>query len=259
MKLLLFAPHPDDIAISMGGLAALLAQGGSGGVTVVLATDGSESLVPASVLEKHGWGPSLPPEQQRELRGRIRVAEAEEEVARLGFSRGVVRLMEHQRWATEHRTPREFLYDDLSLKDVTRFVPGPIDEEAAEEVRELIGDGEDIICAVPDANDRLLMHRIVTELVSGVRGHAGLLTYECLSTTAPSVPQILFSFGEDLMTVKRHAIRAHESMAERRRQFGGYSNPGTEGYDEIVERKNSELARSYGCDFPFAERYGWQR
>jgi LmbE family N-acetylglucosaminyl deacetylase len=259
LKLLLFAPHPDDIAISMGGLVALLAQGGADGITVVLATDGSESLVTANVLEKHGWNPSMPPHQQRALRGRIRVAEAEEEAERLGFHRGIVRLLEHQRWATEHRTPREFLYDDLSLKDVAKFVPGPIDDEVTEEIRGLIGSGEETICAVPDANDRLLMHRIVTELVSRVRGNAGLLTYECLSTVAPSVPQFLFTFGEELMAVKRHAVRAHESMAERRRQFGGYSNPGTEGYDEIIERKNSELARSNGSDFPFAERYGWQR
>lgn len=257
MKLLLFSPHPDDIAIAMGGFAALLAEAGSDGVAVILATDGSESLVPANVLERHGWTSGMTPVEQRALRGRIRVAEATEEIARLGFDRSVVHLLGHQRWATEHRTPSEFLHPDLSLRDVAKFEPGPIDENAAQEIRAFIGDGDDTVCAIPDPNDRLLMHRIVSALVTRVRGRAGLLTYECLSTVEPSSPQFVVSFGEQLMETKCHAIRAHESMIERRRQFGGYSNPGTEGYDEIVRRKNAELASEHRCEFPFAERYGW--
>lgn len=255
MALLLFSPHPDDIAIAMGGFAALLAVGGSDGVTVVLATDGSESMIPQNVLERHGWHAGMPPEEQRALRGRIRVAEAAEEIVRLGFDRGVVRLLEHQRWASEHRTPPEHTHDDLSLRDVYRFEPGPVDAEAAEEIRALVDD--DSICFVPDPNDRLIMHRIVTDLVMRVRGKARVLTYECLSTVEPTGPQFAVSFGEELMAMKCHAILAHESMIERRRQFGGYSNPGTESYDQIVRRVNGELAGSIGCGFPFAERFGY--
>ena len=145
------------------------------------------------------------------------------------------------------------------MRDVSRFEPGPIDDAAIEEIRETIGGGEDTICAIPDPNDRLWMHRIIPDLVMRTHGRANLLTYECLSTIEPSVPQMLFGFVEELMAVKCHAIRAHESMAERRRQFGGYSNPGTQGYDEIVRRRNAELARKRGLDFPYAERYGWLR
>jgi LmbE family N-acetylglucosaminyl deacetylase len=256
LRAVLFSPHPDDIAISMGAFAAFLAQARVE-TSVVLATDGSESLVPASVLERYGWTPEMPPAEQRALRGRIRVAEALEEATRLGFGPVAVRLLKRQRWFTEHRTPAEFLNADLSLRDVSRFEPGPVDKEAAEEIREAIGDNT--ICAIPDPNDRLRMHRIVTELVMQVRGRASLLTYECLSTIEPTGSQIVFGFGDELLNVKCRAIRAHVSMAERRRQFGGYSNPGTEPYDAIVTRRNAGLARTQGLDFPYAERYGWHR
>lgn len=255
MRLLLFSPHPDDIAIAMGGFASMLAHGGAEGVTVVLATDGSESLIPANVLEKHGWLPTMTPVDERALRGRIRVEEAREEIARLGFPRDSVHLLTRQRWAAEHRTAPADLHPDLSLRDVAKFIPGPVDDEALAEFREIIGD--DALCFAPDPNDRLLMHRIVTDLVVQACDASRLITYECLSTIEPTGRQFLFAFGEELMAPKCHAILAHESMIERRRQFGGYSNPGTEGYDEIVRRRNSALAIANGCELPFAERYGF--
>jgi hypothetical protein len=47
--LILFSPHPDDIAISMGALAAWAAPRVP--VTIVLMTDGSEAQLPEHVLE----------------------------------------------------------------------------------------------------------------------------------------------------------------------------------------------------------------
>jgi hypothetical protein len=59
------------------------------------------------------------------------------------------------------------------------------------------------------------------------------------------------------MERKCAAILEHRSMLERRKQFGGYSNPGTEFYDAIVRRKNAVLARTLGLPQPYAERVGW--
>jgi hypothetical protein len=179
------------------------------------------------------------------------------EAMALGFDASAVRLLERQTWFTAHRTPAEYLHGDLSLRDVGGFVPGPVDGQAIGEIREAIGAGEDTICAVPDANDRLEMHRVTTRLVAENRGHARLLTYECLSTIQVTGPQTAFGFDEDQMLRKRQAILAHESMRERRRHFGGYSNPGTEFYDAIVRRKNAALARELGLAHPYAERFGW--
>lgn len=255
MRAVLFSPHPDDIAISMGGFAAFLAKAGVE-TEMALVTDGSESMIPASVLEEHGWREGLPAFDQRDLRGRIRVAEARKEARRLGFEPGAVRLLKRQRWFSGHRTPAAFLNEDLSLRDVSAFEPGVLDSDAVAEIASLI-DGEDF-CAAPDPNDRLIMHRVVTELVERARGEAPLMTYECLSTIEPSGSGFIFGFGEELMGPKCDAIRAHVSMAERRRQFGGYSNPGREPYDVIVKRANAELARSLSLEFPYAERYGWR-
>ena len=238
----------------MGALASLLA---GADVTIILVTDGSESRVPSSVLAEHGWKPEMSAAEQRTLRGRIRLEEAREEAERLGYDRGVVRLLVEQRWFIGHETPPECLHPDLSLREVAGFRPGPIDAAAREEIRSAMVGAS--ICAAPDPNDRLRMHRIVTELVSAARGGAALLTYECLSTVEVTGPQILVGFGEELMERKRRALCAHRSMIERRRQFGGYSNPGTEGYDVIVPRRNAELARRHSLEMPYAERYGWRR
>src|SRR5262249_15658829 len=162
-------------------------------------------LIPESVLAEHGWTSDLEPAEQRALRGRIRIAEAEEEIKRLGYDRNAIRVLQRQSWFTAHQTPGEFLHPDLSLRDVGKFTRGPMRGEAAAEIRE-VTDGADIVAA-PDPNDRLLMHRIVTGLLAQERGKARLLTYECLSTVEVTGKQILFGFVEELLEIKIHAIR----------------------------------------------------
>lgn len=253
-RLILFSPHPDDIAISLGALAAWAA--GRIPVTIVLMTDGSEAQLPEHVTGRH-VPPNAPAEEKRRARGMIRVQEAVEEAIALGFDSSVVRLLRRQNWFTRHRTPAEYMNGDLSLRDVHGFVPAPVDENAIGEIREAIGHGEETICAVPDANDRLAMHRLTTRLVAENRGNARLMTYECLSTIEVTGPQTAFGFDEDLMHRKCEAILAHRSMLERRKHFGGYTNPGTEFYDVLVRRKNGALAHDLGLAHRYAERFGW--
>jgi LmbE family N-acetylglucosaminyl deacetylase len=253
-RLILFSPHPDDIAISMGALAAWAA--GRVPATIVLMTDGSEAQLPDHVTEQH-VARTAPVEEKRRVRGSIRCQEAAREAAALGFDPSVVRLLERQSWFLDHRTPAGCMNEDLSLRDVNAFVPGPVDDRAIEEIRSVIGFGDDTICAVPDPNDRLTMHRLTTQLVSLNRGESRLMTYECLSTIEVSGPQTVFAFDEELMHRKCTAIFQHRSMLERRKHFGGYSNPGTEFYDVIIRRKNAALARELGFPQPYAERFGW--
>ncbi|HMD71235.1 MAG TPA: PIG-L family deacetylase, partial [Bryobacteraceae bacterium] len=144
-RLILFAPHPDDIAISLGALAAWAA--GRVPVTIVLMTDGSEARLPEHLTDPY-VGRNAPAEERRRARGSIRVQEAVREAAALGFAPPAVRLLDRQTWFSAHRTPAEYLSGDLSLRDVNGFVPAPLDEEAIREVRQAIGSGEDTICAV---------------------------------------------------------------------------------------------------------------
>jgi LmbE family N-acetylglucosaminyl deacetylase len=252
----LFSPHPDDIAISMGAFAAWAAPHVP--VTIVLMTDGSEAQLPEHVLASHIDRYSTVEEKQR-ARGMIRVQEAKREAMALGFNANVVHLLERQSWFLQHRTEANYMNPDLSLRDVNGFVPGPVDQHAVAEIRDIIGSGRGIICAVPDSHDRLVMHRITTQLVADNRGEARLLTYECLSTIDVTGPQTAFLFNEDLMDRKCAAILEHRSMRERRKHFGGYTNPGTESYDVIVREKNRALAGGLGLTSPFAERFGWSQ
>lgn len=267
-RLLLFSPHPDDVAISAGALAAWAAEAAIPTV-VVLVTDGSEARIPSSVLATHGWTTTMSSSEQRALRGQVRTGEALEEVRRLGFGASALHRLRQQRWFERHQTEEEFLHPDQSLRDVTRFRPGAIDAAAVLEIQDLIGKGPEdhVICGVPDPRDRLMMHRIVTALVAEALlplcskrpERYGLLTYECLSTEQREEkgPWTYFGFGEELMSVKCHAILAHRSMQERRKQFGGYSNSGDEFYDSLVRRANRETAQRCGVRAVFAERYGW--
>jgi LmbE family N-acetylglucosaminyl deacetylase len=257
-RLLLVSPHPDDVGISAGALAITAARAPIP-TTIVLATDGSEASMPWTVLARHGGHESMSGEAQRALRGSIRVRESRAEAVRLGLGESSVRLLASQRWFTAHRTPNEFLYPDLSLRSVGGFQPGPVEEDALAEFRSLIEDGP-VLCAVPEPRDKLLMHRIVTALVrEALKPFDGcrLITYECLSTEEWSAPVTTYlGFGEEVMRIKREAIRAHQSMYERRREFGGYANAGGEAYDSIAARGNAELAAQAGLSFPYAERYG---
>jgi LmbE family N-acetylglucosaminyl deacetylase len=253
-RLILFSPHPDDIAISLGALASWAA--GRVPAVIVLVTDGSEAQLPAHVTGPH-IGSAATVEDKRRARGSLRVAEARQEAVALGFDPSAVRLLERQTWFSRHRTPPASMNDDLSLRDVDGFVPAPLDEDAAAEIRDVIGPGVNTLCVVPDPNDRLEMHRMTTRLVMQNRGKARLLTYECLSTLDVTGPQTFFGFDEGVMHRKCAAILEHRSMLERRKHFGGYSNAGTEFYDRIVRRKNAGLARELGIAQPYAERFGW--
>jgi len=219
-------------------------------------TDGSEAQLPEYFIDRH-VGRDAPAEEKQRARGRIRVQEAVQEAIALGFDPSVVRLLNRQTWFSAHQTPAEYMSGDRSLRNVDGFLPAPLDDDAIGEVREVIGSGRDAICAVPDPNDRLTMHRVTTRLVTENRGKARLMTYECLSTAALTGPQTVFGFDEDLMRRKCEAILAHQSMLERRKHFGGYTNPGKEFYDVIVRRKNRALARELGLTLPYAERLGW--
>src|SRR5262249_28546238 len=192
--------------------------------------------------------------ERQQARGVIRVEEAIREAGVLGLNENVVHLLNRQNWFSQHRTPLAYLNPDRTLRDINGFKPGPVDEHAIAEIRNIIGSGSGIICAIPDPNDRLAMHRITTRLVAENRGEAKLLTYECLSTIDVTGPQTAFAFEEDLMDRKLLAILEHRSMRERRKHFGGYTNPGTEFYDVIVREKNRVLARQLGLAAPYAER-----
>lgn len=255
-RLIIFSPHPDDIAIAMGAFAAWASSRVA--VTIVLITDGSEAQLPEHVLQPHVTLNATVEEKQR-IRGMMRVQEAIRDAVTLGFDNNTVYLLRRQNWFSQHQTPAAYMNPDRSLRDVNGFVSGPVDEEAVAEIRDVIGSGNEIICAVPDPNDRLTIHRMTTQLVAANCGDAKLLTYECLSTTAVTGPQTVFPFGEDLMERKCAAILQHESMRERRKQFGGYANPGNEFYDVIVRKKNGALARDLSLTEPYAERFGWKQ
>lgn len=258
-RLVILCPHPDDLSISLGACAAAAAESGVR-VEAALLTDGSEAYIPEDVLRAHGWGEE--DGAAGELRGRIRVAEAVEEARRLGLGEGCVRLLTRQTWFSRHCTPAEFLREDGSLLRVEGFTPGPVESTAVEEVAGALGGGGGVICAVPEPEDRLLMHRITTALGAAAARRAsapvlGVLTYECFTTVGPLPGRVYFGFDETAMRRKQHAIRAHHSMRERRRQLGGYSTAGAEFYDTMVERWNREAAREGGLASPYAERFGW--
>jgi hypothetical protein len=61
------------------------------------------------------------------------------------------------------------------------------------------------------------------------------------------------------MDRKLSAILEHVSMRQRRKHFGGYTNPGTQFYDVIVREKNRALSRQLGLTAPYAERFGWNQ
>jgi hypothetical protein len=61
------------------------------------------------------------------------------------------------------------------------------------------------------------------------------------------------------MDRKLSAILEHVSMRQRRKHFGGYTNPGTQFYDVIVREKNRALSRQLGLAAPYAERFGWNQ
>jgi LmbE family N-acetylglucosaminyl deacetylase len=266
-RLLLFAPHPDDICISAGGLAAIAGQAGID-TKMILVTDGSESVIPEQVLQKFGWNDGWHPERTRNLRGRIRVGEANEEASRLGLNPLSVRLLQHQSWHTNHQTPSRAMNADLSIRIVNEYRPAPIDHYAVSEVRELLNESanECLILAFPDPYDNLCMHRTATALIAmallaepdGANASRHLLLYRCLSSVKERAygERVVVEFGEDIMQRKVHAIQAHESMRERRRLFGGYGSRSSEFYDTIVQRWDVEIANRYSLSSPYAEEYG---
>lgn len=261
------APHPDDIAISAGALAVALNRR-CAQHRMILATDGSEARIPGSVLDSFGWEPHWPGEQTRALRGRIRVEEGREEGLQLGFPAhdGVVVLLS-QGWHSHHATEHHALHDDLSLRDVDRFAPGPVDDVALQEMADAIAAAQPRWLVIPHPADRLLMHRIVSGLalsaVADVPARVDVLFYEPLSNATFELgagwQPVTLEFDDAIRATKRRAILAHRSMAERRRVLGGYSTAGHTGYDVLADERDRRLARAIGPSFPAAERYALWR
>jgi hypothetical protein len=261
--LVIFSPHPDDSAISAG---ALLQECVAAGVRVscVLMTDGSEAVIPHGFLSNFGWQPNWSAADTKLLRGRIRVNEATEELWRLGVPDSP-RLLTSQKWFLEHRTPLPSMHEDLSLREVNAFKPGPIDESAIREVADILEAtcSPRVVCLVPHPSDRLLMHRITSGLVvhalrklaSGVHNRFSFVAYDCLSTQSGVDDCVLFAFGISEMKRKCWAIHAHESMKARRSYYGGYANGGRAFYDELVMNRNAQLAMRCDVGKPYAERY----
>jgi LmbE family N-acetylglucosaminyl deacetylase len=108
-RLILFSPHPDDIAISMSALAAWAAPRVP--VAIVLMTDGSEAQLPQHVLQARIHHAATTREKQQ-ARGMMRVEEAMREAAFLGFDRSIVQLLDRQNRFLQHRTPAEYLNPD---------------------------------------------------------------------------------------------------------------------------------------------------
>jgi LmbE family N-acetylglucosaminyl deacetylase len=268
-KLYIFSPHPDDLSISLGGLAILASQAGVP-IHSILMTDGSEAAIPEQFLaQAQGAVDALTPPDPKRLRGKIRVRESREEALRLGLGVESVILLNRQTWFTRHRTPADAMNADGSIRDVNRFRPGPITPAAIEEIASLLGDakGAKVLCAVPAPLDRQRMHALTPYLVvKALRPLArrdpdrfSLLIYRCLSTAGwPEGPrQRILGFNEKIMTRKCHAIQASESMKARRAILGGYANQGHQFYDTIIRIENSAAARRHNLKNPYAECFHW--
>jgi len=266
-SVVVFAPHPDDSAISCGALIALSVRAGLH-VTIVLVTDGSEAHIPVDFLAQYGWHASWSATDTRALRGRIRVQEGYEEGRRFGLVDASVRLLREQTWHTLHATPLESMTDDLCLRNVADYKAAPLEQTAIAEVSELLESfpsDAPMVVAVPDPNDRLLMHRITVQIVSTslsrrvdlcARIHT-LLLYSCLSSNGETSvgERVLVGFDEATMRQKEHAIRAHMSMRARRRKYGGYDSGSQEFYDSLIRRVNHSTAETAHVEAEFAEQY----
>lgn len=256
------------MGISLGGLVIMAVRAGVPTYSILM-TDGSEAAIPDIFLRQHGWHSSMSASEATRLRGVIRVKEAREEARRLGLPGEAVILLQQQSWFKAHRTPTEAMNPDWSIRDVDRFLPGPLEAEAIEEIRGLIvaGENEIVLCAVPSPHDRLLMHRVtvlavvkaLTSLVLRHPNRYGVLIYRCFSTEdwVEDAEKQILGFGKEVMDRKCQAILASQSMKARREVFGGYTNRGNEFYDVIVRSENAATARRNGLSSPYAECFRW--
>jgi LmbE family N-acetylglucosaminyl deacetylase len=263
-QIFIFSPHPDDISIAMGGFV-ILASRVNIPIHIYLMSDGSEAVIPESFLLKNMYGLHKDACHPKQLRGHIRVREAEEEARRLGLPEGAVTLLTKQSWFDDHQTPSDALNDDGSLRDVNRFKAGPVSPESIEEIHDIIRSarGNNVFCAVPSPFDQQLMHNLTTALVikalsmcnASYVEHLNLLLYKCLSTQKWQVSESSFvlGFGNEIMELKCHAINANQSMKARREIIGGYANKGNLFYDTIVREENAASACEYKMKDAYAE------
>ncbi len=267
--ILFISPHPDDIAISCGGMAILAGQHQVKCETL-LVTDGSEARIPLEFLENHGWKANCSAEETRVIRGKVRENEAIEESRLLGMPFGALRLLQRQSWHNPHHTKLDYMYPDMSIRDVSKYVPGPILPHSWMELVEKIQEtgSDDIWLLTPHPDDVLAMHRITTGLTLRAaleferhsRNAIKVKFYETLS--ARSMPlqvdrtEFIVGFDHSVMKQKQQAILAHHSMIARRAAYGGYVNKQQDYYDVTVYQRNIETARERpNSNSSFAERF----
>ncbi|MDJ0824159.1 MAG: PIG-L family deacetylase [Rhodobacter sp.] len=259
-SVLFVSPHPDDICIGMGGLAAFLAERAESS-TMLLVTDGSEGRMAKQTLVRHEWTEAWTAPQSARLRGEIRVAEARREAEALGIDR--VETLTQQTWHTEAATPAEAMDAHGGLIDVAGFRPGAVTDAAraavAAQIEELPAAA--VVC-LPAPNDRQAIHRITTWMVldalAGSNKPLTLAFYEPLSSlgweTLPAgLARADFAFGADLADRKATAIAAHRSQLERRAAFGSYTSADNRDYRQIARDRDQAYAKRAGVSAPFTE------
>lgn len=258
-SVLFVSPHPDDICIAMGALAAHLARRCADS-TMLLVTDGSEGRMAKSTLSRHGWTSGWSVADTTRLRGDIRVAEAEQEAATLGIGR--VAKAGGQGWHANPATTADATDDYGALLDVADFRPSTVTAAARAPIADIVARlPEESVVFLPAPNDRQLIHRITTCLALEAVEEAGtrlrLAFYLPLSSNGWGVEGTSadFAFGDDLADIKSRAIAAHRSQIERRRAFGAYTSTDSRDYRQIAADRDRARARSLGDALPYAEAF----
>jgi LmbE family N-acetylglucosaminyl deacetylase len=263
------APHPDDVAIAAGALAVTLNRSPCL-TSLAFVTSGGEARMALSTLRAHGWTGHSVSDDSSDVRGAIRIAEGRKEARILGFPHDHVLVLDRQSWHTNHKTPRRALNADGSIRDVSAYVPGTVTAEALQEIVGILPPAGETWLICPHPSDTQVIHRVVTAMTAAAADIAAprfpnalfrLVYYEALSTTAfapmAGHSPLRVAFGASTFAAKARAIRAHESMYERRRAFGGYVNTEPADYDVLAARRCRSLAGLEPCvrGLEFAEQF----
>ena len=265
-RLLIFVPHPDDLAICCGGLVRH-AVNNKIETHAFLMTLGGDARMPEDVFRHYGYQVTMPNDKYA-AREQIRKREAENEALFLGLAPKALHIGTAQSWSDIRHTAPSSINEDLSISNLSHFVPGPITQESVAEITQFIDR-----CFIPDAwialpliPDKLLVHNMTSFLVTSslisqrqdIVQNGNIVMYQCLSSVLPSSTnseQHVLLFNEEVMSVKAKAINCHWSMRRRREEYGGYENRQNNFYDAIVRDNNEAIARSAGKAHMFGERY----